>query len=84
MAFDHKGPYDLREQFTRLKFESIDFFFISYTIIVHVIKTSLCSQVINDAKQNLTQWGFVPGVDPFPENETIREGKSYCPLTDIS
>lgn len=32
--------------------------------------------VINDAKQNLTQWGFVPGVDPFPENETIREAFS--------
>jgi hypothetical protein len=46
--------------------------------------TCLCLQVINDAKQNLTQWGFVPGVDPFPENETVREGKSYCPLTDIS
>lgn len=32
--------------------------------------------VLNDAKQNLTQWGFVPGVDSFPENETVREAFS--------
>ncbi|CAG2226184.1 Coiled-coil domain-containing protein 134 [Mytilus edulis] len=32
--------------------------------------------VLGEAKQNLTQWGFVPGTDPFPENETVREAFS--------
>lgn len=32
--------------------------------------------VLSEAKQNLTQWGFVPGIDPFPDNETVREAFS--------
>ncbi|XP_063413972.1 coiled-coil domain-containing protein 134-like [Mytilus trossulus] len=32
--------------------------------------------VLGEARQNLTQWGFVPGTDPFPENETVREAFS--------
>lgn len=31
--------------------------------------------VVDEAKVNLTEWGFTPG-DPFPENETIRESMS--------
>ncbi|XP_061163698.1 coiled-coil domain-containing protein 134-like [Saccostrea echinata] len=31
--------------------------------------------VINEAKANLTVWGYVPG-DPFPDNSTIRDGLS--------
>lgn len=43
--------------------------------LVNVMLQQLFS-VLNEAKQNLTQWGFVPGVDPFPENETVREAFS--------
>nr|XP_022328175.1 coiled-coil domain-containing protein 134-like [Crassostrea virginica] len=31
--------------------------------------------VINEAKANLTTWGYLPG-DPFPRNNTVRDGLS--------
>lgn len=30
-------------------------------------------KVLEEAKSNLTSWGYLPG-DDWPENETIREG----------
>lgn len=39
-----------------------------------------CFQVLEQAKDNLTEWGFVPG-DPYPNNKTVQDCKYFSFFT---